>query len=105
MATFEIDLRLDCDKYSASDLRALALGEQVAMLNEILAETKRLGDLAVEAVDLVAKAQIATVRGKTSDTVKALIEARATKEKLAIIMRARKQQASILQTILRSPAA
>lgn len=105
MATLEIDRHLDIDDYSAAELRACALGDQVAMLNEILAETKRLGDLAVEAVDLVAKAQIATVRGKTTETVKALIEARATKEKLSIIIRARKSQASILQSLVRMPAA
>lgn len=97
---------LTVDRYSPAELRALDAYAQLSALDELFGEMKRLADLKVEAIGLHAAARIHALNENRKPTeCPKVIEGKCNVDKLATIITARRQQISILQTILRSPAA
>jgi len=104
--------KIALDDLTAAELRTLDQGQQLALLSELLGAIKYMGELKCEAIDILAAKKMfclvdlyedGDLAGKQKPENKAaVVEAKAPVDKLTIMISARKQQSSVLQTLLRS---
>lgn len=98
-------MSLTVDRLSPAEIRALDAARQIGILDELFGEMKRLAELKVEAIDLRAVRRIAAINdGRKPQSCPKFIEAQSSLDQLATWISARRQQVSILQTLLRIPA-
>lgn len=93
---------LDVDRLTAAELRALSFGEQVEVLNSLFSELQRLADVKCLAIDVLADAKMQAIKAPDSADCKAnVIDAKRDFDKVGVAIQARKQQVSVLQTLVR----
>ena len=108
MQMLEIDRQVrefQGERVSKDEARAMDSGRRLRILDDLYVEADTLADLKCQAIDLLTDAEISFARGKTSDIRADIIRAKATIKRIDTLISARKRQQSILQTVLRSPAA
>ncbi len=91
------------DSLTAEELRALDAYGQIGALNDLCREMKRLADERRREIDRHADARIALLGASDRIELKAsVIDAKRRIDKIACEISARKEQAKILQTLLRA---
>ncbi len=91
----------DIDKTPA-EMRALDALTQIRILDAIYAELKTLGDHKQTALDNLAAARIAVLNEATNERKALVIDAKCKFDKIGVALSTRKEQAKILQTLLRA---
>jgi hypothetical protein len=99
--------KIALDDLTAAELRTLDQGQQLALLSELLGAIKYMGELKCDAIDVLALAKMKCltdlVDGRPKPENKSeVVKAKAPVDKLTIMISARKQQSSTLQTMIRS---
>ena len=85
-----------------ADLRSLEAIEQIETLDAIYAEIQTLGKLKQTALDNLAAARIAVLNEATPERKAIVINAKCQLDKIGVALSTRKEQAKILQTLLRA---
>ena len=91
----------DIDKTPA-EMRALDALEQIGILDAIYAEMNALGKVKQTALDNLAAARIAALNESTNERKALVINAKCQLDKVGVALSTRKEQAKILQTLLRA---
>lgn len=94
---------MSIDDLSAEELRCLDAAGQIGLLNDLCREIAILAKMKRAAIDTHATARIAAIRAANDPESKAaVINAKRVVDGLSVTISARKEQAKILQTLLRS---
>ncbi len=85
-----------------AELRSLEAIEQIETLDAIYAEIQTLGKVKQTALDNLAAARIAVLNEATPERKAIVIDAKCKLDKVGVALSTRKEQAKILQTLLRA---
>jgi len=85
-----------------AEMRALDTIDQIGVLDAIYAEINMLGKHKQTALDNLAAARIAVLNDASTERKALVIDAKCKLDKVGVALSTRKEQAKILQTLLRA---
>lgn len=90
------------DALTGSELQALDAWHQAAALNDIMAELGRLGELRKKCSNALYDAKIGLLRDSSVDNKELLLRSQAALERIKTEISTRREQARILQSLIRA---